>query len=555
MYVSFTSRNNIRLDSIQVVEKNSALLHWSNERDVPLNGHHAAICRFSPNAKDASMPNYRLLAHALEVALRKIGLPQPILQAASPLSNETVSVQCMCLLSSAKNFTSDTQRALTTSESAFVQSFGDLEWDCGDMLAYRHETSCEWIKQDSCFHQWYEGSARLLWVTGEAGTGKSMISASITQFLRDESSRKGRKRAKPIILSVFCQEGLPASHRDAKAVFRNLMLQMARRDKAALKTFRKVFKLHQTREHSLPSIDKAFKLALQNLDCKDVYIVLDGLDGLSDRKVLLKHLWGLAEPALPTPAYSLKILLSCHPTFPNELSPFPDRDNLSLRIQLESYPQGLICDIANFIDSSFAEMMAQRDINKDQAELYGRTVKSNARGSFLWTKLIIKEVRDRAAVSADYIDSLMLEPPQSLTEYYAQCLPHVRPDDDKLLKTLLHFLVSALRPLTDQELSLLLVVQDNMTEDQLNRKVSSSMKIAKSLLGPLVRISETTRTIDLIHPSVRSFLLAVGQDIDHPLHQTHGVQLEAAHSALGTACIQYLTMGEFDKDLLLFEDE
>lgn len=70
-------------------------------------------------------------------------------------------------------------------------------------------------------------------------------------------------------------------------------------------------------------------------------------------------------------------------------------------------------------------------------------------------------------------------------------------------------------------------------------------------LGPLVKFPEGK--VQLIHSTVKGYFLALHSEPDHPLHSTHGVDLNIAHLLLAKACIQNL-LQQADSPNLLDEE-
>jgi ankyrin repeat protein len=82
-----------------------------------------------------------------------------------------------------------------------------------------------------------------------------------------------------------------------------------------------------------------------------------------------------------------------------------------------------------------------------------------------------------------------------------------------------------------------------------NTVIESSLQRA---FGPLVRLSQGQ--IFFAHTTVRDYLVNIGAEKSHPLHDTHGVNMHEAHLTLAVACMRYLSLDEFSHDLFTIQD-
>ena len=422
------------------------------------------------------------------------------------------------------------------------------------LLDHRHKNSCFWLLTEAEFKEWYEGPTDILWISGDAGTGKSTLLAFLVDHLKTVAIRRSPSIAASTVYSVFCEE-LEQNRRNATDVLRSLMVQMAVRDKVVLHTLRNTFsKVRQSFEYSLKSVWKFFIIALRACKESRIYIVLDGFGGVekSSSYHLLQHLWTLTrEPKLMDGANKgLKIILSARPNQSETLWARVRSGIPCPQIQLEDGNQGLKDDISNVIRDGLDDLVISGKMSKQDTEQYYPLIRHNARSSFLWTHMILQEIKQSVMTSRASVRNVLFNLPRNLQDVYSQYLSQIDVFDTLLLKKLLNILVASFRPLRMDELSILLVIRPDMTESELEEERVVHINV-ELLLGPLVRFKDNT--VHFMHPSVREYFIRLGADREHPLHISYGVDPSTAHEILANACLDYLHLATFGRSIRLFE--
>lgn len=118
-------------------------------------------------------------------------------------------------------------------------------------LDSRVEGTLEWVLKKPQYLDWTDQpNAKLLWVTGYAGCGKTTLASFISQYLTKVHSRS-------IICRFFCG-GNSQDYRDPQALLRSLIYQIANRQRLLWRRVRKAS------DAGGPGISKQFD-ALWNL--------------------------------------------------------------------------------------------------------------------------------------------------------------------------------------------------------------------------------------------------------------------------------------------------
>lgn len=146
----------------------------------------------------------------------------------------------------------------------------------------RAELTLLWVPGISEFKRWETSSIsgeRELWILGAPGVGKSTIAGYIVDHLR-------YVHKDAVLAYFFCSETLPRL-RSPFGIIRTLAHQIVEQDAAALSVLKKLWKKDPEIDESL-GVDDVFERLLENpLEniTRDVYIILDGLDELDDKKM------------------------------------------------------------------------------------------------------------------------------------------------------------------------------------------------------------------------------------------------------------------------------
>ncbi|KAK7908792.1 hypothetical protein PG985_016095 [Apiospora marii] len=159
---------------------------------------------------------------------------------------------------------------LKVNESDQITIFDQL---LEESTRYNADT-CGWVlsnpKMQSSLQR--QPNVPLLWIQGAAGTGKSVLSASIVNFM---------KKAGYLVISHFCNYAYPSSAK-YDHILRSLVLQLVRADEDLVAHVYENYILAK-KVASAPLMERLLQLLLANISKKPqettfVWIVLDGVD-------------------------------------------------------------------------------------------------------------------------------------------------------------------------------------------------------------------------------------------------------------------------------------
>jgi Cdc6-like AAA superfamily ATPase len=142
-------------------------------------------------------------------------------------------------------------------------------------LAQRQKGTGLWFLQASPFHQWQTGHNSFLWLYGIPGSGKTILSSTITEYLENTYPER--------LLLYFYFDFTDSSKQTLENVVRSLVSQLycKRRDTQMLLDL--LFSSNGKGQRQ-PSCESLCRVFFQMVDqAKDVYVVLDALDECKTR--------------------------------------------------------------------------------------------------------------------------------------------------------------------------------------------------------------------------------------------------------------------------------
>ncbi|KAJ8189861.1 hypothetical protein LV163_002148 [Aspergillus fumigatus] len=161
----------------------------------------------------------------------------------------------------------------------------------------------------------------------------------------------------------------------------------------------------------------------------------------------------------------------------------------------------------------------------DRAALVERIL-GKSEGSWLWTVLVLNELSN--SHSEEEIRQVLAEVPKGMEDLYLRILDVMSktPRGKGLIKAILVWATSAMRPLTVKELKEALKVDINDKFPRLRESITA-------LCGQLVAIDKFDR-VQMVHETARDFLLNNSLNSEFAIDQTD------AHTRIARACLAYL---------------
>jgi WD40 repeat protein len=464
-----------------IVDKDLAVLGYSNERTAYLHASHREVCKYSTPTD----PNYITVRNALASTVDDIRR-----RALSP------------------------ERDLDREKLKFLDSFSIADVPEDDLMGainHRMIGSCEWLLKRGSFLNWRDSAnTQLYWMSAKPGAGKTILSGSVITDLRG--------------LDRDCAFYFFNHGNKEKSTIGSFLLsmawQMARMHKDILNTFIAVSKDNRLSTANYRIIwrrlfiEGVFGIRL----ARPQYWVVDALDECQAGSDLVPLL--------------LKVMESC-----------PVRIFASSRDRYEIHKQILPQNVRVIsetltVDDTKSDILLylQAHIDQlpsDESSSSGEMVTkilTNSDGSFLWVTLILSKLRH--VHTSTEIRQVLEDVPSDMDKFYSRILDSMWKTTygKALTKAILRWTVCSARPLTTEELHSALQLDIGDAVDNVRGAIDSNC-------DQLVFIDSQSR-VKLVHETAREFLLRPNGTSEFAIDKCLG------HRQLAMVCLQYLSGSE-----------
>ena len=420
---------------------------------------------------------HKLVAEGREEALEAAQLPSDQEQVRKNLPSSTCSLREI----GRANFSSSQQR--------INQWLSPL--DCRSRLAeidaIRHPGSGAWLLENKAYMRWKDDvSVPLLWISGDPGIGKTVLSSSIVNDIE-----MGTDSA----VVYFHSDAGDESSRTTLGLLTSLIAQLKGQYQTRSPTSSSPECLLQAYETSVkygrPYISQADTPEFIVEELISVYeqtiVVIDGLDEMAEPDSTIEALLKLSKQS-----ESLRIVFLSRPipVIRKKLQHLP---------QIALSPAELKQDIRSYV------LKKSEDIPLDEVagrESIVNDICTKAEGMFLWARMVMDDLS--AATSLSHIQDILAQCPPGLYGMYSHFLRGLAaqsPERQRLTRDILRWVVCAARPLTVEELQSALAT----TLEGDNEKPFRSVVI--EACSPFVIVSTNGGFVRPVHHSVREFLV------------------------------------------------
>ena len=390
-----------------------------------------------------------------------------------------------------------------------MELIGVTEPPTNDLVALediRVHGSGQWLTSKQIYISWrtpWSDSPPILWLTGNAGAGKSVLCSQLINDLQEQNLR----------CSYFFFKHGNLMESNMAGCLRSLAYQMAKSDEAVLQ---KVLGIEQNAGTCTQWDERTIWRKLFNGCIFQVskplpqFWVIDALDECQNFPSFLSLV-------AKAPAY-LRIFFTSRRTLEAEQS-LTSLGPLVEGYQLQS--EDILGDLATFIESKMDRLAVYDDDGR--ANLKEKLLVKSS-GSFLWTSLIIPELEH--AFSEEGIEEALNDVPEDMNKLYTRMLKSIPTNERavRLSKSVLTWTLLAMRSLTVDEMQSAIKIGTNQTVHNLRRSVSA-------ICGQLVDVDRNNR-VRSIHETAQAFLLR--QDVVNEL----ALNRSQSHTRMAKACLE-----------------
>lgn len=401
---------------------------------------------------------------------------------------------------------------------SWLKVTGVREDELTELGEKRHEGTCEWVFGNALFHSWKDDAhgEPVLWVKGIPGAGKTILSTYVIQKMQEEG---GFTTAYHICNSYTTNKNLQGE------ILRSFAAQLLRSNRE-LATYVHENYANKGLEPGIPKLKKLLPELLRTIP--NVRFIIDGLDEYpeSEQTKILSELIALTkEPNC-----------QCRVLFSNREGKHIDRVLGSKpTISLKDQHAEVSKDIEVYVHYELEELRSRFGeplINKVQ-----RVIVEQAKGMFLWTRLVLKSLEDCGSRNElmDAINTL----PDGLDAAYGRILERVMKDKKeetaKKAVRILEWIACSFRVMKVHE------IQDGIVLFTKDLELNEGNKLLDDsfldLCKPMIERG-SKNTVDFVHFSAKQYILRGTSGVDGG--KDPFLSYTRAQYDLAFACMSYM---------------
>ncbi|KAI1121559.1 hypothetical protein F5Y10DRAFT_288297 [Nemania abortiva] len=437
---------------VMVLEKDSSVLGYPEEVSKPLDADHHGVCKFD----STSDPRYVAVRNVLKSLVGKAEKPN--------LEDGIRDVE-----SSAQIGFEDFLSVYETPDSDY--SFFRDRWVPG---------TCEWILDHKAFMGWVEDrhcDPRILWIHGNAASGKSILSSFIIEHLVQQG----------LPCHYFFIRFLDRKKRTISMILRSLACQLAN----SIPTYARSLSHLEAAVTDLKNADYRslwqwlFKQTLFQLEIKTpVFLVIDGVDEADSPSSIIRLLSELSLTSVP-----LRILVVSRKTH-DISSAFL---KLGKQVHVETIrTEGNANDFRSYISHEMDLAGEDSYLDEVSSKLLDR-----AKGNFLWLHLAVQKIN--SCYTRRDVEHAMESLPSGMEALYDRMSLSIqsqaKESDRRLGRDILGWITCAQRPMRVEELSDALA----------NNGVLEIHRTIGDLCGGFVTVDHEGK-VAMVHETAREYL-------------------------------------------------
>ncbi|GKZ83595.1 hypothetical protein AnigIFM56816_008690 [Aspergillus niger] len=362
--------------------------------------------------------------------------------------------------------------------------------DLADMCNRRLQGSCRWFFDHVEYRRWLLGAFKTLYCVGPAGAGKTFLSSAII-----DSLQRTFTSSDIATVFIFCREE-KAREQSSIEILRNILAQLVYRKRSLSYETSSLYYSESLSKGRASS--KAYQNAIRaeiNRFSK-VFLVIDGLDVLSDKERVLGRLQKLPEQA--------QLLVTLREV---------------TRVGNASYVSvlGTGEDVSMYAISRIQQDPSLRALFNDESmsQLYEEvicTVTEKCHGLFLLAKIhldLLSRYKD-----PNLLQRALAHLPESLSEAYGEAMKQVVSQNPKAARYV-YWTLYALRPLTVTELK---CATGGSPVDE-SKGTETFEQFLQSQSAGILTVDPVTGSVRFVHKTAREYLSGTAARVFFPTAQ------------------------------------
>jgi ankyrin repeat protein len=417
-----------------------------------------------------------------------------------------------------------------------------------------------WILSHPAYLTWLTAEeTRLLWVTGEPGCGKTMLSAYLTDHLR-------LGRATPVKLQVFfffCDDKVK-SQRDANAILRGILYQILQQHRKLIKHVKSRFELDgPSLANSFPALWELFLKIVADSTFGAIAVIVDAIDEceVRTRNSFLNAMMQLVDEAQDVHRQSqncIKFLITSRSSLGNSYNLTGVMKN---RLSIDQNQGNVSEDLKLVIRSKVGEIANKFHCDEETKSYLEQVLYSKSDQSFLWLSMVLHSLEGSPKASKRDFGRIINTFPPNLEAAYSRFLRGISFEDQEDAGKILRLLIGGSRHLTLMEMNIAFTIEQDhkSVADMLDDLQLSIRSTLQNIVGSFVRIKQVNQSSDedskvsLIHQSAKEYLTDLARHSTDKTVQSLAVPLVDAALSISQSCIRYLLMEEFQANIFASE--
>ncbi|CAJ2499928.1 Uu.00g027810.m01.CDS01 [Anthostomella pinea] len=450
------------------------------------------------------------------------------------------------------------ERSFSDDEKRCIQQLGKFDIsDYKRLLPKPAHGTCQWVLRHPSFVLWLSKAGNaLLWLTGHAGCGKTVLTSFLAQYFEQTRSLQ---ISSPNVLVYFCDDKIN-KQKDANAILIGLIFQILQRHRSMIRYVRRMFELlGSSMIQSFSALWGIFQKITQDPAYGHLYVFVDALDECdSDScRQLLDAIGALvAHPLHSTESPNqIKFLLSGRPLI--SLSSVGVPQVVAQRISVDEHQPGYSEDLRLYIYQRVNEISTKLNCSHQVKDYLLQTLQTKSDQTFLWVHMVLTSLEGSLLASMKDFRDIINQIPRDLESAYSRLLSAIPSEYQHTASLLLKLVLASSRPLDLDEINLAFSINSlhSCTDDVKTDCQPDILRTVQGVLGPMARISDSK--VSLVHQSAKDFLQGAERDYGSFSFQS---SLDVGSCALhmSAACIHYLMLDDFMEefsDHTLFTDE
>jgi ankyrin repeat protein len=409
-------------------------------------------------------------------------------------------------------------------------------------LPTRVEGTCQWILSNSHYRVWSsQNEACLLWISGYPGSGKTILSAYLLEYL---GAGEYSSSLHTTICYFFCDAKID-TQRDGTAILRSLIHQLLMRRRLLIKYIKASYDVQGPHfDQNYNELWRIFLAIASDKRVGPICVIIDAIDECEEttRERILRDITKfIAQPRSPDQHIPcIKFIVTSRPRLGRQYA-----TNL---LQMDPSQNHVEQDLKLLIQARVEGIVHRTRCKPDFKDYLEDALYSKADRTFLWVTLVLHLLEKSFLASQKDFTHIIDQLPHNLASTYERFLTAISKDHQSLATKLLHLLVGSSRPLTLEEMRILIAIQDQRSLASIEKDAQPNVQeTVEGLLGPLVRIWDSR--IYLVHQSLKDFLQTLSHQKENPLSAIYGVDARKASLLIAEKCISYLLLDDFKYDL------